>query len=143
MHDVDPASKAPQLGFFYCARSTAEPERAKPVDIMGALLRQVTSSKPDLPIKECVAKEYEIRRRKADEDCSALKKLTVEDCTRLITEVAKETPVTIIIDALDECEEDKRYQLLEALDYLINHSLELVKVFISSRDDIDLVSTSF
>ena len=141
MLNLSPTSRMSPTAFFYCARSTAEPERAKPIEIMGALLRQLASSKPDLPIKEPVAKEYETREKKAEEDCSALKRLTVEDCTRLIIEITKDTPVTIVIDALDECEENIRYELLEALDNIISQSVKIVKVFVSSREDIDLVST--
>ena len=142
MLDTDSDSRTSSTAFFYCARSTAEPERAKPAEIMGALLRQLASSKPDLPVKEPVAKEYEARRKKAREDCSALKKLTVQDCTRLIIDLTKNHPATIIVDALDECEESTRHELLEALDDIISNSAEIVKVFVCSRDDIDIVSNS-
>ena len=128
--------------FFYCARSTAEPERGKPAEILGAILRQLCSSKPDKPIRALVTKEYEIRRQKADDDCSRVRKLSVEDCTRLILELAEETPATIIIDALDECDEAIRHELLEALELIISNSNDLVRVLVSSRDDVDIVSTS-
>ena len=141
MLDANSNSCTSPTAFFYCARSTAEPERAKPAEIMGALLRQLASSKPDLPVKEPVAKEYESRRKKAEEDCSSLKKLTVQDCTRLIVELTKNHPAVLILDALDECEENTRHELLEAFDDIISNSTEVVKVFVSSRDDIDIVSS--
>lgn len=141
MLDANSTSRMSPNAFFYCARSTAEPERAKPIEIMGALLRKLASSKPDLPVKEPVAKEYEARKKKAEEDCSTLKKLTVEDCTRLILELIKDYLATIIVDALDKCEENTRHELLEALDDIISKSAEAVKVLVSSRDDIDIVST--
>ncbi len=141
MLDANSTSRMSPNAFSYCARSTAEPERAKPIEIMGALLRKLASSKPDLPVKEPVAKEYEARKKKAEEDCSTLKKLTVEDCTRLILELIKDYLATIIVDALDKCEENTRHELLEALDDIISKSAEVVKVLVSSRDDIDIVST--
>lgn len=141
MLDANSNSCTSSTAFFYCARSTAEPERAKPAEIMGALLRQLASSKPDLPVKEPVAKEYEARKEKAEQDCSSLKKLTIEDCTRLIIELTQDYPATIILDALDECEENTRHELLEAFDDIISNSAEVVKVFVSSRDDIDIVSS--
>lgn len=141
MLDTNSDSRMSSTAFFYCARSTAEPEHAKPAEIMGALLRQLASSKPDLPVKEPVPKEYEVRKKKAEEGCSALKKLTVQDCTRLIIELAENHPATIILDALDECEETTRHELLEAFDEIISNSAEVVKVFVSSRDDIDIVSS--
>ena len=130
------------MAFFYCARSTQEPERAQPDEIMGALLRQLSSSSPDRPINKPVAEEYSVRKRKADEDCFTLRKLTVQDCTRLILQITQDTPVTILLDALDECEESTHHQLLKALDEIISKSAQLVKVFVSSRDDIDIVSAS-
>ena len=84
--------------------------------------------------------EYEVRKNLASKDGSALKKLTVEDCIRLIVELANSHPLTIILDALDECEEDTRYELLEARDEIISKSREVVKILVSSRDDIDIVS---
>ena len=141
MLNEDSDSNTSSTAFFYCARSTAEPERAKPTEIMGALLRQLAGSKTGLPIKIPVAREYETRRRKAEEDCSMLKKLTVQDCTRLIVELTKDQSATIILDALDECEENTRHELLEAFDEIICNSGEVVKVLVSSRDDIDIVSS--
>ena len=136
---VDPALTA----FFYCARSTAEPARAKPVEILCALLRQLCSSKLDEPVKGPVAREYEARKKKAEEDCSGLKRLTVRDCITLIIELVKDQPAIIILDALDECEEDTRYELLEAFDEIIQKSLDVLRVFVSSRDDIDIVSIPY
>ncbi|KAL8743666.1 MAG: hypothetical protein Q9190_004010, partial [Brigantiaea leucoxantha] len=94
---------------------------------MGALLRQLSSSSPDRPINKPVAEEYSVRKRKADEDCSTLRKLTVQDCTRLIIQITEDTPVTILLDALDECEESTRHQLLKALDEIINNGGDITR----------------
>ena len=86
---------------------------------------------PDIAIKEPVASEYRLWKAKADKDGSAIQKLTEEDCTRLIIEITRDYPATIILDALDECEEDKRYHLLEAFDTIISNSVSNVKIFVS------------
>ena len=127
------------IAFFYCSRSTAEPERGKPIEIMNAILRQLASSKVNVPIKPPVAREYMTRKKKADQDCSELRKLSLEDCTQLILELTKSSPATIIIDALDECD-DVASDILEALDVIVQNSAELVKILVSSRDDVDIVS---
>ncbi len=47
---------------------------------------------------------------------------------------------TIIIDALDECDPEKRQSLLDVLESILQESsLGLVKIFLSSRDDQDIV----
>ena len=84
------------------------------------------------------AKEFRRRREAADEDGSDIERLDISETTRHIINAVAEMPVTIIIDALDECHPDQRHQLLQALDLLLEQSAHLVKVFVSSRDDIDI-----
>ena len=47
--------------------------------------------------------------------------------------------VTIIIDALDECDPDTRSELLDTLEFILQESATLIKIFVSSRDDQDIV----
>ncbi|KAF4612479.1 hypothetical protein G7Y89_g15600 [Cudoniella acicularis] len=61
-----------------------------------------------------------------------------KDCTRLILELTHDNPATIAIDAPDECQEGHRHKLLKALDRIISESREVVKVFVSSREDVDI-----
>ena len=85
------------------------------------------------------ASEYRRRKKEAEEDGCAVERLDIREATdQLIANIAN-MPVTILIDALDECRSDQRHELLEALDLLVQKSANLVKIFISSRDDIDLV----
>lgn len=65
--------------------------------------------------------------------------MSVEDSTELIIALLDDNPATIVIDALDECQESRRYELIKALNDIVNKSANLVKVFVSSRDDIDIV----
>jgi hypothetical protein len=45
----------------------------------------------------------------------------------------------IMIDAMDECNHKKRAYLLKALERILRESNGLVKIFVSSRDDHDIV----
>lgn len=54
----------------------------------------------------------------------------------LLLEIFPKT--TIIIDALDESDPAERGQLLDLLGEFINSSKNLIKIFISSRDDVDI-----
>ena len=83
--------------YFYCLRSPAEPERSKPTEIMGALLKQLASTHSGLLIKDPIAKEYEARKKEAEKHNFALKKLTVQDCTRLMIELTTHHPATITL----------------------------------------------
>ena len=139
LDDVSALEKSP-TAFFYCSRSTAEPERSKPVEIMNAILRQLAHTNLDSPMKAPVIQEYETRKRKADDDCFQVRKLSLKECTDLILKLSNDNSATIIIDALDECEEATKHELLEALNDIVSRSTELVKVLLSSRDDVVIVS---
>lgn len=47
--------------------------------------------------------------------------------------------VTIVIDALDECNPATRREFLSAMECILRNSSSLVKIFVSSRDDQDIV----
>lgn len=125
--------------FFYCSRNTAEPERADPDKITSALLKQLASSDPSEPVRLPLSDEYTRRSRNISVDKTP-RALSLKDCTDLASQLCHDNPAYIVIDALDECDSLRRYELLEALDRIMSESDEVVKVFISSRSDIDVVS---
>ena len=126
------------ISYFYCARNSAEPQRADPDEILRSILKQLSCTKSDLPIREPVAKTYKERKEEAEEDGRELTKLTLADSVGLILALLESNPATIIVDALDECDPARRHELLKALDEIIQKSANLVKVFVSSRDDNDI-----
>ena len=65
--------------------------------------------------------------------------LTLNECISLILAISDNKLAIILIDALDECNPERRYELLEALDTILQECANLVKIFVSSRDDGDIV----
>ena len=128
------------IAYFYCARNKAEPLRADPIEVLRSILRQLCSSKANLPIRLPIVKEFKLRKEAADEDGSDPSRLNIMECVNLILAVLEKDPATIIIDALDECDSVRRNELLEALDEIIQKSPSLVQVFVSSRDSGDIVT---
>lgn len=60
-------------------------------------------------------------------------------CQKLIASLIEiHGSATIIIDALEECDPDKRQDLLEAFEYILKESAGLVKIFVSSREDQEI-----
>jgi hypothetical protein len=128
------------IAYFYCVRNSSEPERADPDEIMRCILKQLASSKSDLPVREPVAKRYKQLKEEADDDGNEEPlKLTVTESVELILALLERNPATIIIDALDECDPVRRHELLAALDTIIRDSANVVKIFVSSRDDHDIL----
>jgi hypothetical protein len=127
-------SPAPAL--FYCSRNTAEPTRSNPDAIVASIARQLSSLQPGHPLLPPVVAAYKEREREG----FASGPLGIDESCSLIIQFSEQYPMmTIIIDALDECDLDKRADLLENLESILQKSICLVKIFVSSRDDQDIV----
>jgi hypothetical protein len=87
---------------------------------------------PDMP--EQVVKSYDKRVK----DGFASGCLELSECHDLIvSHLAIYSKATIIIDALDEIHPDSRGRLIDALKSIIDSSPN-VKIFVSSRNDVDI-----
>jgi hypothetical protein len=106
---------------------------------MRSILKQLSCLKLQLPVREPVASTYKQKKEDADNDGCEPAKLTLEECVEHILALLEINPATIIIDALDECDPARRHELLLALFRIHEESASLVKVFVSSRDDQDIV----
>ena len=101
-------------------------------------MEQVSSNTAELPIREPVVKLYK-QKKKENRDLPPKEPLTLNETTNILLKIFEENPVTIVIDALDECDPGERHNLLSALDTIIKESASLVHVFVSSRNDGDIV----
>ena len=132
------AGQSPPPVFFYCSRNAAEPQRSDPAAILSSIVRQLSCTEPGLPLLSPIIEIYE---RKGQGFSS--QGLQIEESRDLITRLIEYYPMTtIVIDALDECDPEKRELLLDAIESLLqDSSLGLLKVFLSSRDDQDISCT--
>ena len=132
------AGQSPPPVFFYCSRNAAELQRSDPAAILSSIVRQLSCTEPGLPLLSPIIELYE---RKGQGFSS--QGLQIEESRDLITRLIEYYPMTtIVIDALDECEPEKRELLLDTIESLLqNSSLGLLKVFLSSRDDQDISCT--
>lgn len=129
------AGQSPRPVYFYCARSAAEPERSHPDAIMASLLRQLLGVCSGMPILPSVAKMYGERGAGFKS-----KGLDLEESRDLILQLIEtHDATTIIVDALDECDSGTRQDLLDAFEEILSDSSSLVKIFVSSRDNPDIV----
>ncbi|KAH8817009.1 hypothetical protein F5884DRAFT_748483 [Xylogone sp. PMI_703] len=122
------------FAYFYCARDPAEPERANPLDILRCIARQLSSPSLTVPVQQATLKRYKLEQDKG----VSLKRLNFDETLLLILELINDNPATIVIDALDECDPECRHELFRALNEIIQKSSNIVKVFVTSRDDGDI-----
>ncbi len=131
------ASQSALPVYFYCSRSVAEPERSNPDAVLASVLRQLSCVKPDASLLSPVIEKY---RRQGEGFKS--KGLNLEDSRDLIIRLVENYDMTIIVvDALDECDPNLRQDLLDAFEHILKESAGLIKIFISSRNDQDIVYT--
>jgi hypothetical protein len=122
------------LAYFYCSRNTAEPQRAKPQGILACIARQLSRQSGS---KSIAAPTLALYNKLHSMDGSRRPPSIAELCglIRELTELYDRS--MIVVDALDECDSDTRWELVEALES-ITESASLVKVFVSSREEGDL-----
>lgn len=65
--------------------------------------------------------------------------LTIAKCKSTLVEIINSYPrTTLVLDALDECDEETRRELAELFQNLVVNSKGLLKVFIASRKEPDI-----
>ena len=116
--------------YFYFNRN--DPQRQDPTALLQAIVKQLSIAFPGLP--KLVLAEYKKRQDRGHAEGP----LDWEECRDLIVNLLGIYPqTTVVIDALDECEMDKRWILFDALQAMTGSS-GLVKIFVSSRDETDI-----
>lgn len=126
-------SKPNQEGFafFYCNRNDAE--RREPLSVLRAFVRQLSTTASDSEsIQRSLKQFYSESRLKASQP-------TISDCKNLLLEFINIYPrTTLVLDALDECQSHNRHELIEVFDELLTQASNPLKIFISSRPDLDI-----
>lgn len=134
------ASPAP-LSYFYCAKNAFEPERADPVEIMRSIVRQLSSSgNAHRQVHDLLLTEYERREAESKVDGFDVPRMRISECTKFILDITRSNPAIIIVDAVDELQETRQYELLDALKQIAKESASVVKVLITSRDNNNVLA---
>lgn len=117
-------------------RKPSEPERAQCDKILASLVRQLACPSRNNLILEPVLRKYE---EIVEFEHFNSQVWTTNDSTAMLIELISVYPaVTLVLDALDEVDIQDRQDLLDALMKIIQESQSLVKIFVSSRDSMDL-----
>jgi len=121
--------------YFYCTRSAAEPERSEPAVVLASILRQLCCVEPGKGLPPPIVEKY----KRQGEGFKSRGPCLEESLDFVMTLTEAYGVTTIIVDALDECNSETRQSLLEAFEEILQKSAGLVKIFVSSRDDQDIV----
>ncbi len=121
------------LAYFYCDRN--QHDRQDPSCVLRSYVRQLSTTRSGDAIQPCLADLYRAKERKG----FASAQLSDGECTELLGRLVDIYPqTTLVLDALDELDKDRRAGFIEMIDSLVASASRPVKVFISSRRDTDI-----
>ncbi len=121
------------LAYFYCDRN--QRDRQDPACILRSYVRQLCATRGGDAIEPCLAELYRQKERSG----FASSQLTDAECEQLLDKLVNLYPqTTLVLDDLDEADKEKRADITEVIDKLVNSATKPVKVFISSRRDSDI-----
>lgn len=124
------------LAYFYCSKNASETERRDPQEIMRSIVRQLCIvDAVQKQLHDAVVREYERREREAKDVGFDASRLSSQDCLKVLLEITRPNPATIVIDGIDEVEPNVRHGLIENLQEVTQKSGSVVKIFATSRDD--------
>lgn len=131
---MEPESTQYGRAYFYC--NYKEDHRRDPASILRSLVKQLCQGSPDGSFSERALSIY--MKRKEDGNMKSL--LSIVEAQDLLIELsAGFKSTTILIDALDECHEETRAQLLDVLEHILSLTeLNPIKIFVTGRNDGDL-----
>jgi hypothetical protein len=127
---------AAPLAYCYCGDSKIGRGRADPEEIMGCLTRQTAViDREKQEVHEHVLLEYQRKAAEAKLDGFDVPRLKTSQCADLILGILGSNPAILVVDGVDEIEESRRHELLDALKRIRDESASVVKIFLASRED--------
>ncbi len=102
------------LAYFYCDRN--QRDRQDPACILRSYVRQLCAARGGDAIQPCLAELYRQKERSG----FASSQLTDGECVQLLDKQVNLYPqTTLVLDALDEADKEKRVELMEVIDALV------------------------
>ncbi|KAJ5105004.1 hypothetical protein NUU61_002351 [Penicillium alfredii] len=116
------------FAFFYCDRDDKPCDKA--LTVLQSFVRQLSTT----------ARNPESMQTKLQETCKEAREngtnFRFQQCKeQILTSLDIYQKTTLVIDAMDECDPESRYELIDALTLFLRESKKPVKIFISSRPD--------
>lgn len=135
LDDPETGQEIRRLAIFYCSNDKAKTgreetfSRADPQEVLRSIVSQLSTRKNDRHVAPIVGEKFEASGPGSDNQ----RPLDYSDCVEILVEISRTLPITIVLDAFDECDQDKSPDLIKHLKDVISRSPDRVKVFISTR----------
>jgi len=128
------------LAFIYCSNDRADRgreevfSRADPEEMLRSIVSQLATRRQDRWVAPALEAKYDNFGPVSDKQ----RVLSYSDCVDIIVALTADVDITIVIDALDECDHGKCLQLIGKLKIItqrtsVDQSLNPIKIFIATR----------
>lgn len=119
-----------RVAYFYCNRGSGDKvSRVDHLDVFRCLARQLATIGPGPAVEARAQALYE---EKEEEGLGEPRELRFEEAADLIVRISEETPVIILLDALDECRKSSWTTVVDKLFDIVDRGR--IKVLLSSRN---------
>ena len=136
IHELEPSTQnTGRTAFFFCSSDSASAgsnesfSRSDPEEALRSVVSQLATSRESNYVAPILQSKYGIYGPDSDQSM----KLASSEFIDVIVTVSKYTPVTIVLDAFDECDQSRSPRLIWHLEEIIRQSPTNVKIFISTR----------
>ncbi|KAF5593960.1 ankyrin-repeat containing protein [Fusarium pseudoanthophilum] len=122
------------VAYYYCSGAQSESDRANPGAILRSILRQLAVDETTRKVDPAVVSEYE----KSTKHQNNVSRLGINECAKLLQQLASNKTTIIAFDAIDELDILDRSTLIQAIETLVKESNGVVKVLMTSRNDTQI-----
>ena len=136
IHELGPSTQnTGHTAFFFFSSDSASAasnesfSRSDPEEALRSVVSQLATSQESNYVAPILQNKYDVYGPDSDQSM----KLASSDCIDVIVAVSEYTPVTIVLDAFDECDQSRSPRLIQHLEEIIRQSPTNVKIFISTR----------
>ncbi|MCJ1397809.1 hypothetical protein MMC11_001005 [Xylographa trunciseda] len=133
LENLDSRQEGEALAYFYCKHN--ETDRQDPKLVLSSFVRQLAIVQDGHALHRSVVELH----GKKESTGFISGSLTIEESRAALIKLCEGlAQVTLVLDALDECNESNRGQLMDTFDTLVQQSPNPVRIIISSRPDQDI-----
>ena len=138
LSDPETGQELYRLAVFYCSNDKAKTgreetfSRADPEEALRSIVSQLCTRKKDRYVAPTLEAKFEASGPGSDNQ----RPLDYSDCVEAIIEVSQTLPITIVLDAFDECDQDRSPTLIKHLKEVIRKVSYIVNIFKSRTNDL-------
>ena len=133
LHGNKGSPKVTYMGYFYCSKSTSDPERTDLAVILRTITKQFCCFSDCSQIEQHLMQIYAEKAKAYNIPKTLLPPLTIDEAEMTLLHCLNNGPGAIVLDGIDELDFHAQRDLMNLLERLVTKSTNVIKIFVSSR----------